>query len=230
MALIRQDTVHAPADPEAFIETSLAAFLDPAEAVERLLGEGALTTFAARDNYVLGALLAHLGASARTAQVATAFAEALQVDAPVAAELLGELVHSPADASRLIQDDFTDAGFVGPPDEPTPPVAVDRATFPLQFASYERMAKLVQFARLLQPQRFTPSFRPAARPRARLGRLGGPSAYRGRRRRGRFHRVPKHGERPRCRHPASWRTGRFLRLAGSARCARHGPRATTSTR
>ena len=149
MALIRQDTVHAPADPEAFIETSLGAFLDPAEAAERLLGEGALTTFAARDNYVLGALLAHLGASARTAQVVTAFAEALQVDAPVAAELLGDLVHSPADASRLIQDDFTDAGFVGPPDEPTPPVAVDRATFPLQFASYERMAKLVQFARLL---------------------------------------------------------------------------------
>ena len=149
MALIRQDTVHAPADPEAFIETSLGAFLDPAEAAERLLGEGALTTFAARDNYVLGALLAHLGASARTAQVVTAFAAALQVDAPVAAALLGELVHSPADASRLIQDDFTDAGFVGPPDEPTPPVAVDRATFPQQFASYERMAKLVQFARLL---------------------------------------------------------------------------------
>ncbi|MGH9311292.1 MAG: peptidoglycan-binding protein, partial [Vicinamibacterales bacterium] len=149
MALIRQDTIHAPADPEGFIETSLGAFLDPAEAAERLLGEGSLTTFAARDNYVLGALLAHVGASARRAQVATAFAEALQVDAPVAAALLGELVHSTADASRPIQDDFTDAGFVGPPDEPAPPVAVDRATFPLQFTGYERTAKLVQFARLL---------------------------------------------------------------------------------
>jgi hypothetical protein len=148
LALIRQDAANAPDDPATFVEVHFA-FLDPGDAVERLVDPGTLTTTDERFNYVLAGLLAHLGARARIDAAVAAVADALQVDPSLAAALLRELVRSPADEERPILDDLIDSSFVGALDEEAPPAAFDRSTFPLQFASIERLHKLMQFAALV---------------------------------------------------------------------------------
>ena len=143
LALIRRDALHGPADPAAFIGQELSAFLDPADAVARLLAPGMLTETRERFNYVLGRLLSHLRAVARERVAIAWSAETFEVEAGRGEAMLRTLVRSPADGGRPIIADLTADAFVGPPDEPAAP-QIDRSTFPVLFASCERLHKLVQ--------------------------------------------------------------------------------------
>ena len=160
MALIRQDTAHAPADPEAFIE-DLAGGIPRSGRSGRAAGDEGAHDLRGRDNYVLGgSARAPRCVRAHGARSSTAFAEALQSRCTaVAAALLRELVRSPADASaadsgrsdrRRLRRPARRAGTSGRRSTARPSRCSLRAMNGCTSSS--------RFARSPGPRRFTPSF------------------------------------------------------------------------
>ncbi|MBL8425766.1 MAG: peptidoglycan-binding protein [Candidatus Accumulibacter phosphatis] len=148
LAVVERTSTAAPADLATFIQQALGRFLDPAEAIERLVEPGTLTERRERFNYFLGALLIYRRRSGREAVAVAHAAEWLGIEPALADTLLRELVRSPADVSRPIVVDLVSNHFVGAVDGPPLPV-LERSALPAPFAALERLHKLVQAAKRL---------------------------------------------------------------------------------